>query len=66
MLLLTRNNPSPQSKILDCSKSKHDIIKSDKSELKFFGMKENIVGKGGNARFQRFLHSPQCFKKNFR
>ena len=34
------------------------------SNQKFFGgMAENIVGKGENARKQRFLLFPQCFRK---
>ena len=31
--------------------------------LSVFDSVENIVGKGENAGYQRFLHFPQCFEK---
>ena len=59
-------NSLPNDKLLDWSKLK--VFADDKSnlveKLKFvLGTEENIVGKGENAVYQRFLLIPQCFHK---
>ena len=56
----------PNDKILDRSKLKAlDSKISVAQKLKFVsGRVENIVGKGENAGYQRFLLFSQCFQKS--
>ena len=59
-------NSLPNNKILDWSKLK--AFANEKinvtEKLKFvLGKVINIVGKGGNAGYQRFLLFPHCFPK---
>ena len=58
-------NPLPYDKFWDWSISKAfaDYINITSKQKFFFGLVENIVGKGENAGYQHFLLYPQCFLK---
>ena len=52
--------------ILDSSKLKEfadDNFKFDENSRKLSKRVENTVGKGEIARYEQFLHFPQCFQK---
>ena len=55
-----------KTKILDSSKLKdfaEDNFKVDENGGKFSKWIGNTVGKGEIARYEQFLHFPQCFQK---
>ena len=43
----------------------NDNFKFDENERKFSKTVENTVRKGEIARYEQFLHFPQCFQKTF-
>ena len=56
----------PKQQILDSSKLKvfaDDNFKFDENSREFSKRVQNTVGKGENARYEQFLHFPQCFQK---
>ena len=60
--------PFPKRQILDSSKLKEFADKNfklDENGRKFFKQLENTVGKGEIARYEQFLHFPQCFQKTY-
>ena len=63
--LFCQFNSLPNDKILDWFKLKafadNKINLAQKSKF-IYGRVENIVGKGENAGYQRFLLFPQCFQ----
>ena len=55
-----------RQQILDSSKLKdfaNDNFKFDENGTKLSRRVENTVGKGEIARYEQFLHFPQCFQK---
>ena len=61
-----RVNSLRNNKISDLSKVKvfaKYTVKVAKMMISLFSRVENLVGKGENAGYQRFLFFPQCFQK---
>ena len=59
-------NPLPDDKILDSFKLKEfadNDFRYDENGRKLSKRVENTVGKGEIARYEQFLHFPQCFQK---
>ena len=51
------------TKFYKLNQSAHDNFKFDENSRKFSKWVENTVGKGEIARYEQFLHFPQCFQK---
>ena len=59
-------NPLPNNKILAMTKLKafaEEKLNVAKMMISIFDRSENIVGKGENAGYRRFLLYPQCCQK---